>query len=101
MFPVLEAVDIGRLHRYGQPRSFRNGQRLVSEGDVAASMYVILKGEVVATQHGDFAGAIHCYARSWDVHWRIGAAVGSPRARGYSRQDPVETLAIPSQRIAI
>jgi len=54
MFPDLERAEIDRLNRYAQPRSFGNGGRLVSAGEVASSMFVILKGEVVATQHGDF-----------------------------------------------
>ena len=100
MFPVLEAVDIERLRRYGQPRSFGNGERLVSAGEVAASMFVILKGEVVATQRGDFLRRDPIVTLGPGMFTGELAQLSShPALVDIHAKDMVETLAIPSQRI--
>lgn len=100
MFPVLEPAVIDRLRRYGEPRAFASGERLVSAGEASAAMYVILKGEVVATLYdglinrepfvtvgpGGFTGELAQLsgrAALVDIH----------------AQGEVETLAIPSPRI--
>src|SRR5580765_5496374 len=100
MFPVLEAVEIKRLHRYGQPRSFENGERLVSAGEVAASMFVILKGDVVATQHGDFVPRDPIVTIGPGMFTgELAQLSGHPALVDIHAKEPVETLAIPSQRI--
>ena len=53
MFPVLEPGQIDRLRRFAEPRSFSDGERLVSAGETASAMYIILKGEVIAKQRDD------------------------------------------------
>ncbi len=53
MFPVLEPAQIDRLRRFAEPRSFSDGERLVSAGEAASAMYIIVKGEVVAKQRDD------------------------------------------------
>jgi len=51
MFPVLEPAEVDRLHRFGERRAYRAGERLVTTGEVSPGMFVVLRGEVAITQH--------------------------------------------------
>jgi thioredoxin reductase (NADPH) len=100
MFPVLEPAEIERLRRYAEPRAFADGERLVSAGESASAMYVILKGEAVATLYdglidrepfvtvgpGGFTG-------------ELAQLSGRPALVDIHAQGEVEALAIPSPRI--
>src|SRR5215831_2989508 len=54
-FPKLERPELERLCRFGERRSFRNGEYLVRKGEVPPGMAVILSGEVAIT-HRDELG---------------------------------------------
>ena len=51
MFPVLEPAEVDRLHRFGERRGYRAGERLVTTGEVSPGMFVVLRGEVAISQH--------------------------------------------------
>jgi len=51
MFPTLEGQEIERLRRFGEPRTYRQGERLVTTGEVSPGLFVVLSGEVAITQH--------------------------------------------------
>ena len=51
MFPVLEPAEVDRLHRFGERRAYRAGERLVTTGEVSPGMFVVLRGEVAISQH--------------------------------------------------
>src|SRR2546427_161809 len=51
MFAVLEPAEVDRLHRFGERRAYRAGERLVTTGEVSPGMFVVLRGEVAITQH--------------------------------------------------
>ncbi|MGH8729053.1 MAG: cyclic nucleotide-binding domain-containing protein [Burkholderiales bacterium] len=100
MFPVLEPAQLERLHRFGEPRAFADGERLVRAGEAASSMFVILKGEIAATHHdavaqhepfvtigrGGFTG-------------ELAQLSGRPALVDIHARGSVETIAIPSHRI--
>jgi thioredoxin reductase (NADPH) len=50
MFPTLEPREIERLRRFGELRAYPTGARLVTTGEVAPGLFVILRGEVAVTQ---------------------------------------------------
>lgn len=96
MFPVLAPGEIDRLRRYAEPRSFSDGERLVSAGEAASAMYIILKGEVVAKQRDDIV--------KYDPFHSIGPGMysgelaqlsGRPALVDLVAKGNVETLAIP------
>src|SRR5262245_20674974 len=100
MFPVLEPSIVDRLRRFAEPRSFRDGERLVNAGEPAAAMFIVLKGQVIAKQRDDIV--------QYDpfVIMKPGMLTDE-RAQLSGRfaffdlvaQADVETLAIPSSRI--
>src|SRR5215207_3553382 len=52
MFPVLELAEIDRLRRFAEPpREFKDGEVLIRAGEASAAMFLVLKGELVATLH--------------------------------------------------
>jgi thioredoxin reductase (NADPH) len=100
MFPVLEPAQIDRLRRFAEPRSFSDGERLVSAGEAASAMYIIVKGEVVAKQRDDIV--------KYDPFVTIAPGMftgelaqlsGRPALVDLVAVGDIDTLAIPSPRI--
>jgi thioredoxin reductase (NADPH) len=51
MFPVLQAAEIERLRRFGTPRAYGAGERVVTAGEPSPGMIIVLSGELAITQH--------------------------------------------------
>src|SRR5437899_2659947 len=51
MFPTLAPADIVRVRRFGEVRTYRQGQFLARIGEVSPGMIVVLAGEVTVTHH--------------------------------------------------
>ncbi|OLB59968.1 MAG: thioredoxin reductase, partial [Nitrospirae bacterium 13_2_20CM_2_61_4] len=52
MFPVLEHAEVDRLHRFGERRAYRAGERLVTTGEVAISQHNPLGHSEAIVTHG-------------------------------------------------
>jgi len=55
-FPLLAADEIARMHRFGKPRRFVGGERVLEIGKVGPGIHVILSGAICVTGrdgHGD------------------------------------------------
>jgi len=48
-FPVLEADEIARMHRFGKLRRFAAGERVLETGKVSPGIYVVLSPAATAT----------------------------------------------------
>ena len=76
-FPVLTPEEIARLHRFGKPRRFAEGERVLEIGKVSPGIYVVLTGairitsrdghgnDMPVTEHGpgNFAGELSQLSR--------------------------------------
>ncbi|MGN6114483.1 MAG: thioredoxin reductase, partial [Nitrobacter sp.] len=49
-FPELSAVEIARMRRFGEARSYRDGNLLFETGKPGPGMFVILSGQVLVTE---------------------------------------------------
>src|SRR5205823_10471146 len=49
-FPTLTAHEIDRMRRFGDVRSYKDGERLFETGKVGPGMFVLLSGRVAITQ---------------------------------------------------
>jgi thioredoxin reductase (NADPH) len=100
MFPVLEAAELERLRRFGEPRSFADGERLVRAGEAASSMFVILKGEIAATHH-DAVGKYEPFVTigRGGFTGELAQLSGRPALVDIHARGAVETIAILSHRI--
>jgi thioredoxin reductase (NADPH) len=47
-FPVLSESEIARIARFGERRQYHRGERLITAGERAPGMFVVLKGAVTA-----------------------------------------------------
>ena len=50
MFPVLQPEEIARLSRFGIPRSYAAGERIVATGEISPGAFIILAGRVDVVQ---------------------------------------------------
>jgi thioredoxin reductase (NADPH) len=48
-FPVLAADEIARMHRFGKPRRFADGEHVFATGRVSRGIYVVLAGAIRVT----------------------------------------------------
>src|SRR5215469_17378774 len=49
-FPVLTAQEIDRMRRFGEIRTYKDGERLFETGKRGPGMFVVLSGHVAITQ---------------------------------------------------
>jgi thioredoxin reductase (NADPH) len=58
-FPVLSPADIERMRRFGEPASYRAGERIVSAGALSPGLILVLSGTIaVRSRHGPDEGAV-------------------------------------------
>jgi thioredoxin reductase (NADPH) len=100
MFPTLEPVEIERLRRFGELRSYGTGEALVKVGATGHGLTIVLAGRVDITQHdesgrrtliithgpGEFAG-------------ELAQLSGRPALVDAHAQGPVEALIILPERL--
>jgi thioredoxin reductase (NADPH) len=101
MFPVLEPSEIDRLRRFAEPpREFKDGEVLIRAGEANAAMFLVLKGELVATLHdGLIAREPFVTIGPGGFSGEIAQLSGRPALVDVRAKGAVEALAIPSQRI--
>ena len=54
IYPRLDPLEIERVRRFGEPRSFAAGESLWTVGQVAPGLMVILVGRVEVTERDQF-----------------------------------------------
>src|SRR5262249_17549314 len=88
MFPVLTEEELARLHRFGKPRRFADGDYVLKTGKVSPGIYAVLSGairvtgrdghghDMPVTEHGpgNFSGELSQLARR--PSFADGVAVG-------------------------
>jgi thioredoxin reductase (NADPH) len=52
-FPTLSPPEIDHLRRFGEPRSYRAGERVVTAGEVSPGLIVVLSGKIEVAQGGE------------------------------------------------
>lgn len=53
-FPKLDPLEIERVCRFGQARTFTSGEKLATAGEIGPGFLVVLAGQVVVTQRDAF-----------------------------------------------
>jgi thioredoxin reductase (NADPH) len=99
-FPELTAQEIARIRRFGEDRSYKQGEALFETGKVGHGMFVILSGHVTITQH-DGLGRITPIIDQGPGQFLAEIGQLSERASlvdGHAEGD-VETLLIPPERL--
>jgi thioredoxin reductase (NADPH) len=99
-FPELTAQEIARMRRFGEVRTYRDGDRLFETGKPGPGMFVILSGHVAITQRD---GLGHVTPVIDQGPGQFLAEIGQLSGRvalvdGHAEGD-VETLLIPPERL--
>ncbi len=99
-FPTLTPQEIARIRRFGDVRSYRDGERLFETGKPGPGMFVILSGHVAITQRD---GLGHVTPVIDEGPGQFLAEIGQLSGRvalvdGHAEGD-VETLLIPPEKL--
>ncbi|PWJ90482.1 MULTISPECIES: cyclic nucleotide-binding domain-containing thioredoxin-disulfide reductase [Mesorhizobium] len=99
-FPTLAEADIDRMRRFGEASVYAAGENIVTAGDVAPGLIVVLSGSVDITQDGGLG------RRETIVTHGPGSFVGElaqlsarPSLVNARAAEPVEAFVIASQRL--
>jgi thioredoxin reductase (NADPH) len=100
IFPKLDPLDIERVRRFGNVRSFAVGERVMTAGQVSPGLVVILTGKVAVTAH-DYFGIgkqIITHAQG-NFMGELAELAGRPSLVDATVEDAVEALIIPPERL--
>ncbi len=100
MFPTLTAAEIERLRRFGELRSFADGEPLILTGETGHGMTVLLSGHVLVSQR-DQNGARHEVVthHAGDFMGELAQLSGRPALVDAHAQGPVEALIIAPEKL--
>ncbi len=100
VFPALDPVDMERLRRFGEARSFAARDRLETAGQVGPGLVVILAGAVKVTRHNhlDMDELIVTHGTG-NFMGELAQLAGRPALVDATAQEPVEALIIPPERL--
>ena len=100
MFPTLEPVEIERVRRFGEVRSYRTGEALAKVGQSGHGLTVILSGQVEITQHTELGPGIPIVTHGpGGFMGELAQLSGRPSLVDAYALEPVEALVIPPERL--
>ena len=99
-FPALTPQEIARMRRFGETRSYKDGEKLFETGKPGPGMFVLLSGHVAITQR-DGLGHITPVIDQGPGQFlaEIGALSGRVALIDGQAEGDVETLLIPPERL--
>jgi thioredoxin reductase (NADPH) len=100
MFPTLAEPDIERLSRFGEPRSYAAGERILTAGEVAPGLIVLLSGkaEVIQGRGLGRPETIVTYGARQFIG-ELAQLSARPALVDAEALEPVDALVIPSERL--
>ena len=100
MLPVLDALEIERVRRFGECRSFATGEALATIGQVSPGLMVVLAGQVEVT-HRDKSGQRVTIVTHGPGQFlgELAQLAGRPALADATALEPVQTLIIPPDRL--
>src|SRR3954447_13095435 len=100
MFPRLTDEEVGRLARFGTPRSYHAGQAVARVGEVPPGLQLILSGRLEVTQHGDAGTGEHIVTHErGDFTGELAQLSGRPSLVDAAALTDVQTVAIAPDRL--
>ncbi|HEX4025840.1 MAG TPA: FAD-dependent oxidoreductase [Steroidobacteraceae bacterium] len=100
MFPTLEPSEMGRLLRFGQMRSFADGEYLARTGEIGLGMFVVISGHVVITQHDSPVGRAPIVTHGPGAFsGELAQLSGRPSLVDAQAEGPVEALIVAPQKL--
>jgi thioredoxin reductase (NADPH) len=100
IYPTLEQPEIERMRRFGELRSFRAGESLLTSGQVPPGLMVILAGKVGISEHGYIESSVPIIIhRPGNIMGELAQLAGRPALVDAVAEEPVEALIIPPERL--
>jgi thioredoxin reductase (NADPH) len=100
IFPTLDPLEIERVRRFGRVRAFTAGESLVTSGQVASGLMVILAGKVSVTERGYFNDPKPLLIHGpGNFMGELAQLAGRPALVDAVAQEPVEALIIPTEQL--
>ena len=100
IYPTLDPLEIERVRRFGNVRSFAAGESLWTVGQVAPGLMVILTGKVAVTERDQFDNHKPIVVHGpGNFLGELALLSGRPALVDAIAQEPVEALIIPSERL--
>jgi len=100
IFPKLDPLDIERVRRFGDVRSFAAGERLMTAGQVSPGLVVILAGSVAVTEHDQFDSRRQIVTPAQgNFMGELAELAGRPALVDATAEEAVEALIVPPERL--
>src|SRR5947209_12303337 len=99
-FPTLSRAEIDRLRRFGEARSYRQGERVVTAGAISPGLILVLSGTIEVTQGGelDRRDVIVSHGPG-QFSGELAQLSARPSLVDAIALEPVEAIVIPSARL--
>lgn len=100
MLPVLDALEIERVRRFGECRSFATGAALATIGNVSPGLMVILAGHVEVTNRDKSGQRVTIVTHGpGQFLGELAQLAGRPALADATAQESVQALIIPPDRL--
>ena len=100
MLPVLDALEIERVRRFGECRTFAKGAALLTIGQVGPGLMVILSGRVDVTHVDKTGQRISIVGHGpGEFVGELAQLAGRPALADVTAEEPVQTLVIAPDRL--
>ncbi|MEO8175639.1 MAG: FAD-dependent oxidoreductase [Sphingomicrobium sp.] len=100
MFPTLDPAEVSRLRRFGEQRSFADGEALATVSEPSLGLVIILSGEVDISQHGELGRNVPIVTHGvGSFMGELAQLSGRPSLVDGHARGPVEALVVPPERL--
>ncbi|HEX8828972.1 MAG TPA: FAD-dependent oxidoreductase [Xanthobacteraceae bacterium] len=100
IFPKLDPLEIERMRRFGEVRSFAAGEQLMSAGQAAPGIVVVLAGRIAITEHDHLETYPPVITVSQgNFMGELAQLAGRPALVDAVAEEPVEALIISPERL--
>jgi thioredoxin reductase (NADPH) len=99
MFPRLSDEEIGRIARFGEPRSYRAGETIAHVGQVGVGLLLVLEGQVEVSQHEAGRKSHIVTHERGNFMGELAQLSGRPYLAEAVALTDVEAIAIPPDRV--
>jgi thioredoxin reductase (NADPH) len=100
IFLKFDPVEIGRMRGFGDLRSFAAGERVMTAGEVAPGLFIILAGKVAVSEHSYLGVREHIVTHGQgNFMGELAQLAGRPALMDAAAEEAVEALVIPPQRL--
>ena len=100
LFPQLTDAEIARISRFGTPRHYAQGDRLLTAGDPAPGMFIVLKGTVLTSQRDGLGHVTPLWTRGRG-HFiaEVSTLSGRHALVDAHAEEDVESLLVPPEQL--